>query len=566
MRRRRSAEAVIALDINNGGGDGGVVTSPSMASISETNNVNASAKSNTSGGNNSSGMQTTTATIDGAQDSPSIDPSSFHLRKYRQYRRPLLVLYSLHFVILFGVLLLGTLDNGGNRKYIPVDTKGLAELLLQSKAADDMTLDSGIVCRKAYVNVHSSSIDEEFSTICCTNNKNYEGVSNQYQSNLCQPRAPIVGVPMDQLPFAKRLTRMPEAWVFPMLPILIRFLYQLIVMAGSLINKCWNTKRCQKLRKRWMVQQHDKNATKSTSIQREETSVSYYSQLSASSVFSHGSESSMSLDDIVVDPSSRIQSSIPSSTSHLHPSSLRITIQRLLFYFFLLNFRGWGLYIGANAVEDLVLPWFTGNTVSSPLRTDSMSDVEHTLHFADDEHPVEGTGGNNIKNNNNNDNSHECWYKEILKQHHQRLMEIDDHAACYGRPFDFSDHVVLFLAHYLPIFVMELFIVILVPFWESTPRNMPTDGRMPSQRNGVVWIALHLILAIYLHLLVLYSTFQTAAYFHTSAEIFVGYGVSWIIQLPIGYLVCFEGWWRIRRIVGLPVNGGGSAVLAEKGD
>mmetsp|Transcript_27033 Transcript_27033/g.42728 ORF Transcript_27033/g.42728 Transcript_27033/m.42728 type:complete len:151 (-) Transcript_27033:1026-1478(-) len=142
-----------------------------------------------------------------------------------------------------------------------------------------------------------------------------------------------------------------------------------------------------------------------------------------------------------------------------------------------------------------------------------------------------------------------------------------DNAHCYGRPFDFSDHVVLFLAHYLPIFEVEMMYCYSFPFWGRRPgiEKAATEERQSSYFSyaGMMWNVLHVFLFLYLHLLVLHALYLTAVYFHTPAEIMVGYGVSLILQLPVGYLMCTGGWHRVRRYIGLPSEGG---VMSEKGD
>lgn len=276
-------------------------------------------------------------------------------------------------------------------------------------------------------------------------------------------------------------------------------------------------------------------------MQRKATSLSnpQFSSLSSSSLSSN--TSSAFLDNIVTESSLTAPSPSPTPNHKL----IRTTLQRLLFYFLLLNIRGWVLYIGANALEDyVILPWITGNTVVSPLRTNSMSDVEHDLYYSD--------------------NDPECWYKEVLKAHHKSAMDGD--SDCYGRPFDFSDHVVLLLAHYLPIFVMEMLLCYSFPFWGPPASEKAATKQRQSiyfLSKGMIWNAFHVFLFLYLHLLVLHALYQTAVYFHTPAEMLVGYAVSLILQLPVGYLMCSEGWKRVKRYIGLPIEG---EMMSEKGD
>lgn len=414
----------------------------------------------------------------------------------QQQKRYIARFYSLHFALVVGVLLLGMMHNVGNKKYIPVNANELLKLLQTQSSIDDQDV-WAIQCKKAYINVHSTSIDDESAAICCHDSEN--DATNHIHSNLCHPKLPIIGLSTRHIPFAKRLTRLTEAWVFPLLPALIRVAYQ---VACALLASY----------KRYCSNNHRNRA----SLQREATWVSYSQTSSVSSA-----SSTKSLQKIVID----VDGSSPSKEDSIssHHTCIRTTLKRLFFYFLLLNFRGWGLYIGANALEDfLFLPWFTGNTVTSPLRTNSMSDVEHDIHYK----------------------SHQpqCWYEDVLKSHHKLSTEI--HSECYGRPFDFSDHVVLFLAHYLPIFVMEMLVCYKYPFWKNTSSAQNKFGR-------AMWYTFHIFLLLYLHLLVLNAIYHTAAYFHTKGEIIVGYFVSLFVQLPVCYLMCSDKWTTLKQVIGV---------------
>lgn len=395
-----------------------------------------------------------------------------------------------HLVFVASVVLLGMMHNVGNKKYIPVNAKELVKLMQAQSSSSNVDPDDDWKhqCKKAYVNVHSSSRNDQFAAICC---RDYENDTTMH--NICHPKL--------HLPFAKRLTRLTEAWVLPLLPIFIRLAYQLICALLSCSKRYYNKNQ------------------RPNHMQREATSISY----SVSSSMSPTS-STTSLEKIVIDdPSPTAEVRIPESSHTL----IRTTLLRLLFYFVLLNFRGFGLYIGANALEDyVILPLFTGNTVTSSLRVDSLSDIEHDIHYKEE---YQG----------------HCWYEDALKSHHKSSME--SHSECYGRPFDFSDHVVLFLAHYLPVFVMEMLVCYRFPFWE---------------RMSVFWYAIHAFLFLYLHLLVLHSMYQTAVYYHTQGEIIVGYLVSLFIQVPVCYLMCSEKWARLRRIIGV----GDASVVEDKSD
>ncbi|KAL3798757.1 hypothetical protein ACHAWO_012001 [Cyclotella atomus] len=420
---------------------------------------------------------------------------SKELERFHRCRRIIVSTYVLHWTIVLVILTYGMLQNGGDRKFVPVDPKGLVTLV-QNELDQDFGEAS---CLKAYVDVHSLSIKDDIAFVCCTKQGPYTlGAAlpdlKQYQSKLCDPRVPYFNVSMQILPFSKRLTRFPEAWILPLLPILIRLVYQLMSSIIILLKPV--TQRS--------------NRIKSPSIG---------SGLSSSS-------SSTVLEKVTLTTSG--PSAIgPNTNATPQHERIRVTFQRALFYFILLNIRGWGLYIGANAIEDYaIVPWLTGNKVISPLRTDSVSDVEH-----------------NIQSSN-----HDCWYEDVLKAHHRNEMESKFYSDCYGRPFDFSDHIVLFLAHYLPIFVMESIYCWMFPFWVSTQQQSRNLRWFTSRACN----ALCNLMFLYMHVIVLHATYQTTAYFHTSAEIIVGYIITWILQLPVFYLLCYEKWSILRQFVGLP--------------
>jgi hypothetical protein len=424
------------------------------------------------------------------------DVETKELVRFHQRHRTIVFIYVFHWCCILSILIMGMIKNGGDRKYVPVDPAGLISLL-QTKFINGGL--AGISCLKAYVDVHTSSIEDELAFVCCTKQGPFF-ISNmslgweQYQYDLCNPRIPYLNISMKRLPFSMRLTRFPEAWILPMLPILIRLIYQIISHLWFLIKPTF--KICNELKSRSMS-----------------------SGLSTSSLLT-------SVPEKVV-----LTTSVESNTANTQSSNFertKVTIQRIFFYFILLNIRGWGLYIGANAIEDyFIVPLFTGKKVISPLRIDSVSDVEHSIQSS----------------------NHDCWYKDVLKAHHRSAMESEYYSDCYGRPFDFSDHIVLFLAHYLPIFFMEMLICWMLPFWISPNQTAP-----PRRFITEAFAALHLALFVYMYLIVLHATYQTTAYFHTSGEIFVGYLISWFLQCPIMYLLCSEKWGSLREFIGLPVG------------
>lgn len=349
--------------------------------------------------------------------------------------------YCIHSSVIIFILILGMIHNGGKRKYIPMDPKGLNNLLSESS----MNVAKFGACVKAYVNVYSRTIDEDGAVICCSDtdnsNKRISTIDDGwYQSHLCHSRLPVVGVLIQQLPFAGRLSRILEAWLIPLLPILIHLIYQLV------------------------VPERNKVKTEDHSSQR----------------------------------------------------SVRTTLRRLLFYILLLNLRGFFLYLGANALEGLV-------------------------------HQFWMTATNNSSNSEN-----ECWYKETLKSHQKSGED------CYGRLFDFSDHVVLFLANYLATFVAEILIIYSQPFWDAAAT---TTGKLQTKQSdpgrlftkGAMFNAFFVSLFVYLHIIVCHALYQTTAYFHTAAEVLVGYAVSLIIQLPVMYFMCTKRQ-VVKAIIGFPIS------------
>ena len=94
--------------------------------------------------------------------------------------------------------------------------------------------------RKAYVNVHSSTMEEDFAAICYSDSdysSSFKNREQQYHTNLWDPQIPITGVSTQQLPFSRRLNWLTEAWVLPLLPIIILLIYQLVMMMHSFFTR-----------------------------------------------------------------------------------------------------------------------------------------------------------------------------------------------------------------------------------------------------------------------------------------------------------------------------------------
>ena len=139
-----------------------------------------------------------------------------------------------------------------------------------------------------------------------------------------------------------------------------------------------------------------------------------------------------------------------------------------------------------------------------------------------------------------------CWYQDWLRP---------NQGNCHGRPFDFSDHIVLYFAQLVPIGMMETLDIL---FTKSIPALMRRVGsglsftdlesvsrysaskssrgryyQDPGQHKRTTVIALVLI---YLYAITMWSAHRTAAYFHTAGEVLAGYMVSMLVQLPLYYI------------------------------
>jgi len=108
---------------------------------------------------------------------------------FHQWRTVLATAWACHFAASIAVILWGSFQYGDDRKYIPIDANTIDE-----------------ECSKAYANVLASSIEENGAIICCT---------NEITDGICK------SLPW-YLIFARRLTKLPEAWLLPLFPLLVR--------------------------------------------------------------------------------------------------------------------------------------------------------------------------------------------------------------------------------------------------------------------------------------------------------------------------------------------------------
>lgn len=128
----------------------------------------------------------------------------------------------------------------------------------------------------------------------------------------------------------------------------------------------------------------------------------------------------------------------------------------------------------------------------------------------------------------------QCWYEEYLHPnfHH-----------CQGRMTDFSDHVVLYFAQILPIALMEILYAFSIPYWSQHhgggrgSRKISSGFDIKGQQHLLVPIILVLWMTN-LYIVTFLGAYKTAAYFHTGPEVFVGFLVSMLVQLPLCLLQC----------------------------
>lgn len=106
----------------------------------------------------------------------------------------------------------------------------------------------------------------------------------------------------------------------------------------------------------------------------------------------------------------------------------------------------------------------------------------------------------------------ECWYKTHLRSNQH---------SCSGKETDFSDHIVFFFAQILPIPLTEILFSFVAPYWKN---------------NGYQGKVIPTILStglLYLYGISFLQIYRTSAYFHTRFEIFIGYLISLMIQIPL---------------------------------
>jgi len=332
--------------------------------------------------------------------------SSANLEYFRSKLPTIRFLFVFHFIIALAVVSMGAAKNGG-RKYIPLDVSHLPK-----------------ECKKGYVNVFANSRDEPGAIVCCDGTHDeWSWLNGSYEGGLCVAQPTF-------LPYSKVITRFPESWLLPLVPLLFRF------------------------------------------------AVAYISK--------------------------RSNIAVPESNTIQH------TRNRMLLYALVMCVRGFILYLLFNVIEDGII------LVSQGIGDDDSS-------------------------------SDPCWYQKLLKSNYQA-------GTCHGRTFDYSDHVVLFLSHYLPCLVFETLYNVAYPFWRGLDdRGNPSYRPIYNQR--VTLPRFFKIMFVYMNFLTFLAVFRTAAYFHTPAETAVGYLISLLVQIPMGLLIMTEKWSDIRGLIGLPTDG-----------
>jgi hypothetical protein len=176
-----------------------------------------------------------------------------------------------------------------------------------------------------------------------------------------------------------------------------------------------------------------------------------------------------------------------------------------------MNVRGWILYVLFNAIED------------------------HFVESSSSENGVVTPCWYNV----------DGWFDQNTEQE-----------TCTGRPFDFSDHVVLYYAQILPIALIEtLYATIDNPYWHricNTQHYNQQQQPILHQRYNITstirryidkmfrWIVpIVLIMShLYTQLITATGAYKTTTYFHTPFEVIMGFLVSMIVSIPLCYIQC----------------------------
>ena len=195
-------------------------------------------------------------------------------------------------------------------------------------------------------------------------------------------------------------------------------------------------------------------------------------------------------------------------------------MKRLFIYFVVMNIRGWILYQFLNHAQQIIL-----QAMNFDIDPDISSETTQTI----------------------------CWYEEFLKGHRKKQ-------SCYGRSFDFSDHVVLFYSQLLPICLFETLFWFMVPPWKNRHTYSNLDNPYPKRQSSFlapfyvseILVSIGMILfLLFIYIRTYVAVYQTAAYFHTFNEVVMGYFISLCIQLPFAFTMCFGRWETVREWIGI---------------
>mmetsp|Transcript_50122 Transcript_50122/g.121440 ORF Transcript_50122/g.121440 Transcript_50122/m.121440 type:complete len:469 (-) Transcript_50122:124-1530(-) len=407
------------------------------------------------------------------------------LKMYRQQSsfrgdewRPWLRLgWRLHFATTTLMVIWACTYNLGGRKYVPIqinnnnsghNSEKMATQLLQTASSSSSSGSGGDLydsisslsdkCHKAFVNVFAESIDEPGAVVyCCQDKSKAKSSSDSFYlpsdspvgAGICQP-------PHRTLGLSQRLSRFPEAWLIPLFPIILRFF---VIFAMGFCS-------------RYKQQQH------------------HHHHLRHNHNHNQNRITSPLTDTCTAACSTTTTTQTPTMTFQQ-----RLLRRRFYLYLFLIQIRGWVLYLLLDKLEDHLM-------LSSS--SSSSSDI----------------GG---------DEGRQCWYQPLLSKNYE---------SCHGRTPDFSDHMVLYCAQILPLALTETLYAFAVPYWSSSTKNNTGGGGGPasSSSKNVFGVVIPTMLVggmMYLYALVFSGIIKTATYFHTWPEVVCGYFISMVIQIPL---------------------------------
>lgn len=350
-----------------------------------------------------------------------------------------------HFTFSFLLLLYGTFVlNHDGRKLIPIDKHKVSSICTNNKNENESRW-------KGYVNVFAEN--EQDGIICCRNDNDNDNTHNNksffFHSFLCNQN---IYKWIASLPFASTLTYISTAWLLPLIPVFTRLICLLISIVSI-------------------------SSSSSTSSSNRKSDI----QINNNTFDGTNTESKRLL--------SRSTSTAEKEEKELtrlqNLQDVKCTCKRFLFYFLILNFRGWILFILLNMLENKCL---------------------HDNAYIDEE---------------------ECFYTNIMPSKYSNISK------CYGQAFDFSDHIVLFYGHILSIVVFEVLYGWMYPI--TTTIHQQNISSFINKFMSTVF-------GIYVYFIVSVQTLKTSMYFHTPLEIFVGYFISlFTIQLFLYHVMFWTG-------------------------